>query len=438
MVHLALALLALTATASTSPDDELPARAFLGARLAAAEEPEAVRVESVFESSSASAAGLAAGDVVLRFEGEPPGAPGEFAARVGALRAGDRVTLEYRRGDERRTVTIALSPRPRERHQGLEVRYGAVRVGPDRLRTITVVPAGDGPHPTVLFLQGLSCSSIDTTFAPGDPVRQLVFGLAEAGFLVHRVEKSGVGDSEGPPCSELGLLAETAGFLAALRDLKSAPGVDPERVFLFGHSMGGVIAPKLAAEEPVRGILVFGTIAEPFLEYMLANARRQDRLAGVPPARSDADNRARLRLWHHLYVEGLDRAQVLAAHPDLASLSDRAGFDDDTHMWGRSLTFFRELVRENLADNWARAAVPTLALHGEYDWVSGASDHDLIAEVVNGVRPGAARSVQVDRMDHGFLTYDSLAASYERRRTGPFGPAIVTLSADWMRARLAE
>jgi len=43
--------------------------------------------------------------------------------------------------------------------------------------------------------------------------------------------------------------------------------VDQDNVFIVGHSMGGVFAPILAAEFPVKGIAVYGTVVKTWTEY---------------------------------------------------------------------------------------------------------------------------------------------------------------------------
>jgi esterase/lipase len=62
--------------------------------------------------------------------------------------------------------------------------------------------------------------------------------------------------------------------------------VDPERIYLFGHSMGGVLAPYLTAAVPVRGSMVYGTLARTWFEYQLENVRRQ---AAFQPGATEAE-----------------------------------------------------------------------------------------------------------------------------------------------------
>lgn len=68
----------------------------------------------------------------------------------------------------------------------------------------------------------------------------------------------------GAPGSPECFLGEVDDVLAAVRWLKEQPGVDPERVFVGGHSTGGTLALLVAASEPdVAGVISFGPVADP-------------------------------------------------------------------------------------------------------------------------------------------------------------------------------
>jgi dienelactone hydrolase len=143
------------------------------------------------------------------------------------------------------------------------LQYGSVTAMPGvRLRTIVSIPAtaGGKRFPAVMLLQGGGCGSIDSPFSlVGQP--GLIHAIGSKGFVTMRVDKSGVGDSEGPPCDSIGYTEELAGYQAALRALIEHPSVDPQQIYLVGISLGGIFAPILAAETKVAGISVWGTPA---------------------------------------------------------------------------------------------------------------------------------------------------------------------------------
>jgi predicted metalloprotease with PDZ domain len=73
-----------------------------------------VKVRGVMPQGPADKAGLARGDVIVRFNGTPVGGAEKLVELAHALQPGDTVKLEYRRGSESRTATvIADRIRPR-------------------------------------------------------------------------------------------------------------------------------------------------------------------------------------------------------------------------------------------------------------------------------------------------------------------------------------
>jgi fermentation-respiration switch protein FrsA (DUF1100 family) len=80
----------------------------------------------------------------------------------------------------------------------------------------------------------------------------LARALATEGFDVLLVEYRGYGGNPGRPTEE-GLAADVR---AAYRYLVESRGVDPDRVVLFGESLGGAVLARLASERPVGGLVL--------------------------------------------------------------------------------------------------------------------------------------------------------------------------------------
>ena len=84
--------------------------------------------------------------------------------------------------------------------------------------------------------------------------------------------------------------------------------------------MGGVFAPILAAEFPVKGIAVYGTVVKTWTEYFLENWRRQAALEGADPASIDAMMRDLAAALHYFLIERKMPEEVVRAHPDLRAI----------------------------------------------------------------------------------------------------------------------
>ena len=205
------------------------------------------RFRKHFSISSVAPSGLAAlmdiqvGDDLVYIEKHLVSSRAELRAIAESLRPGQRVTIDISRSGQSRLLTGILPEVSRESYPETDVIYGSVAGAKgERLRTIITRPKNARGKLPVIFLAGwLSCDSVE---APNDTTdaTSLVFrALAQLpGFCTVRVEKQGVGDSEGV-CAETDFDAELAGYRAAFRSLAQQEFIDTEQVYLIGISNGG-------------------------------------------------------------------------------------------------------------------------------------------------------------------------------------------------------
>jgi pimeloyl-ACP methyl ester carboxylesterase len=123
-------------------------------------------------------------------------------------------------------------------------------VGFNLAATVTKPPKASGPLPALVLVGGSGTTDRDG-FAAGIPVLgQLARDLVDAGFLVVRYDKRGVGQSGGR--TEIATLADYAEDVRAiLRWLEDRKDVDEDRIGLVGHSEGALVA-MLAAQRDKR------------------------------------------------------------------------------------------------------------------------------------------------------------------------------------------
>jgi serine protease DegQ len=92
-------------------EDGTASHAFLGISSTDSGE-EGIVVESVTDGSAAAAAGIAAGDVIVEFDGEPIESTEDLVTALREKAAGDSVTVALERGGERVEITVTLGERP--------------------------------------------------------------------------------------------------------------------------------------------------------------------------------------------------------------------------------------------------------------------------------------------------------------------------------------
>ncbi len=109
--------------------------------------------------------------------------------------------------------------------------------------------------PAVLLLHGNTPSGSGLAL-----YRVLATHLAQRGYTVLAVDFAGFGRSEDPfPRGTPEALRQGPDALAGLRGLQSVPGVDPDRIYVVGHSMGSKAALLVGLREPaVRAVALIG------------------------------------------------------------------------------------------------------------------------------------------------------------------------------------
>lgn len=418
--------------------EELIRRGFMGVQVtditdAVAEEKglpskEGVIVTRVFPDSTACEGGIKENDIILEINETKILNTAQFLTLAGSLKEGEELQIIISRENEKVAKELALKPFPKETSPDFEIIYTSVSVKGTLLRAIITKPFGEKKYPALFFIQGLTCSSVEYPFdfAP-NPYKTILYELTKKGFVTMRVEKSGIGDSEGIHCKDVGFNIETEGFLRGLEQLKSYDFVDPENVFIFGHSMGGIMAPVIASEIPVKGIIVFGTVSKIWTEYEMENMRRQRELEGVDFVEMEKILREKEEFLYHFYIEKMTPAEIIAAYPQFEEY-----FDDETHMYGRHYSFFQELYDINFAEKWKNVNTDVLAIWGEGDFVSGREDHILIKDTVNYYNPGKGSYLQMKYIDHSFHRVSSMEKSYRQEYEEDFNREIIDEIYKWI------
>jgi pimeloyl-ACP methyl ester carboxylesterase len=325
---------------------------------------------------------------------------------------------------------------PRESYPNVDVIYDSVTtLRGERLRTIITKPRGSNGKLPVIFVAGwLSCDSVEAPAGTKDETGIIFRGLAQLpGFCLFRVDKQGVGDSEGV-CAETDFDSELAGYRAAFQALKNYDFIDTNQIYILGISNGGGFGPLVpesdAEQAQVRGYVVVGGWVKTWFEHMLEIERRRFGLMGKSPAEVNEWMKGAATLYYDWLIKKMTVDQILREHPELAELWPEGR--DHAHLYGRPLVFYEQLQNLNLAAAWSRVKVPTLILHGQYDWIMSREDSELMARYVNANRPGTARFIEVPDMGHTFQHYLNSADAF-KGKSAAFDPKVLRLLTDWFK-----
>ncbi len=242
--------------------------------------------------------------------------------------------------------------------------------GKGELPGTLAMPDGAGPFPAVVLVHGSGPQDRDETVGSNRPFLDIARGLAAQGIAVLRYEKRSKARPQDFAGDDYTMDDETThDALAAVAALASTKGVDGRRVFVLGHSQGGMLAPRIARQSgKVAGLILLAAPARPLLTIL----PEQNRYLFAMDGSIGADEQA--------FLDKLDRQIAAIRGPGAVSAKD-SPLGLPAHYWR---TFD---AIDPVADAKA-VALPMLLLQGGRDFQVTATDWQLWQQGLQGERFG--------------------------------------------------
>ncbi|MGG6462431.1 alpha/beta fold hydrolase [Solilutibacter silvestris] len=228
------------------------------------------------------------------------------------------------------------------------------------------MPKGKGPFPAVVLVHGSGPNDREETIGPNHVFTDIARGLAAQGIAVLRYEKRTRARPQDYKDGIVTIDSETTDdAVAAVKALATTPGIDPKRVFVFGHSLGAMVAPRIAqrAGQDVIGVIELSGPSRKLIDIIPYQQRYMAKLQG----KSD-DPQA--------------LAGIAKAESDIAAIRGNAK-PDDTAL-GMRVDYWRSVdAIDPIADNKA-LRVPALLLHGDRDFQVPMEDWTALQQAFSG------------------------------------------------------
>ncbi|MDX1903914.1 MAG: PDZ domain-containing protein [Thermonemataceae bacterium] len=317
-----------------------------------------------------------------------------------------------------------LQELPKEHSPSYQTIYGELPTALGTLRTILTLPKHpQKTYPAVLFIQGVGCYPIDTPFDTTYGHSKMMRDLSAKNIITLRIDKSGVGDSQGTPCEQIDFQSEVSCFLQALQLLKNQPFVDKNNIFIVGHSLGGLIAPIIAQKENIKGIAVYGTIGQNWVNYLIDSRRALALAKGESEEDTENWTKTVTDCSVRFFLQRQSKDSIEKQNADCVDFLQKFSF--------RKPNYWYQLSDVNVAEQWANYNGFVLTLWGEYDKASTAAEQEHITNIINKKIPYRAAFLKIAHTDHKM----SLLSPENQQKIQDYNPQITQIIYDWLREK---
>src|SRR5262249_45530691 len=179
------------------------------------------------------------------------------------------------------------------------------------------LPRGRERVPAVVLVHGSGPHDRNEAIGPNRPFQDFAQGLASRGIAVLRYEKrTKAHPQQFGPSQRFTVREETIeDAVAAIVLLRARPGIDPRRIVVIGHSLGGTLAPRIPREEPgVAALVIMAGATRPIYDLIVEQLEYIAALNGPPDTKAlDEIARAKAEAARAKNAKADDNSPILNA-----------------------------------------------------------------------------------------------------------------------------
>lgn len=311
---------------------------------------------------------------------------------------------------------LDYTPPPYAKADAFREKETTVGTGEWALPATLTVPVAAGPFPAVVLVHGSGPNDRDETIGPNKTFKDLAWGLGARGIAVLRYEKRT--KQHGPKLFSLPNLTAKEEViddaLAAVELLRKTEGIDAKRIFVLGHSLGGMFLPRIGRIDPnIAGLIALagGTRAlEVVIPEQLAYIFSLD--GSISPEEQ----------------KQIDQAKEQAAKVKALKAEDASS---TTVIFGVPASYWLDLRGYDPAESAKTLKQPMLILQGERDYQVTMEDFKRWNAALGGKNNVTLKSYP--GLNHLFIAGTGRSTPLEYEQPGHVDERVIDDVASWIK-----
>lgn len=282
-------------------------------------------------------------------------------------------------------------------------------------------------RPAILILEGTG-RNISAV-----PYHQLAEKLADLGYLVMTFSRRGYGhNSVNESKWHATFTSQVQDSQYALNYLKTHPQVEPKKVFIIGHCLGGAQALKLTEQNELAGLLLVTSTLRSISDVQMEERRTMGQLKGWSKKKIDESLQTLAKQIHDVKA-----GTYKCVAPECKVIDGVEVVTDSV-----AIPWWQEALKLDITEWALKSKAPVYFIFGGSDFVSTKTDYYYVRDVIRINKTHHLDSRFLPNLDHFMVENKSIEESFKYsenllnlKNSKPISNDLVNEIAAWIRQK---